>query len=120
MNNQLKKVMIADDDSGILDSLLIMLEFEGYSVSTTLNGATLLTMDEVPDLLLLDIWMSGTDGRDICKQLKQNAKTSNMPIVMVSASKDITQSALEAGADDFIAKPFDMDELLQTIERNIK
>jgi DNA-binding response OmpR family regulator len=113
-----KKVMIADDDTGILDSLEIMLEFEGYEVSTTLNGAALLNMDdELPDVLLLDIWMSGVDGRDICKQLKQNEKTNKMPVVMISASKDIERSAMESGADDFLAKPFDMYELLEKIER---
>ncbi|MDB5133652.1 MAG: mprA 4 [Mucilaginibacter sp.] len=112
--------MIADDDPGILDSIGIMLEFEGYQVSTTLNGNTLLNMaNELPDLVLLDIWMSGTDGRDICKQLKQHEKTSKIPIVMISASKDIERSAMDAGADDFLAKPFDINDLLEKIQRNI-
>ena len=101
--------MIADDDPAILDSVGIMLEFEGYDVTTTLNGRTVLDMKkELPDLLLLDIWMSGMDGRDICKQLKQDEKTKGIPIVMISASKDIERSAIEAGADGFLAKPFDI------------
>lgn len=112
--------MIADDDPGIVDSLSMMLEFEGYEVSSTLNGASLLEMDSnLPDLLLLDIWMSGVDGRDICKQLKQQPHTSRLPILMISASKDIQRSAIDAGADDFLAKPFEMDELLQKIQQNI-
>lgn len=112
--------MIADDDPGILDSIGIMLEFEGYEVSTTLNGNTLLDLEnELPDLLLLDIWMSGTDGRDICRLLKQKQNTSKIPIVMISASRDIERSAIEAGADDFLSKPFDMDDLLKKIEKNI-
>lgn len=112
--------MIADDDPGIVDSLSMMLEFEGYEVSSTLNGASLLEMDSnLPDLLLLDIWMSGVDGRDICKQLKQQPHTSRLPILMISASKDIQRSAIDAGADDFLAKPFEMDELLQKIHQNI-
>lgn len=116
----IKKVMIADDDPGIVDSLSMMLEFEGYEVSSTLNGASLLEMDSnLPDLLLLDIWMSGVDGRDICKQLKQQPHTSRLPILMISASKDIQRSAIDAGADDFLAKPFEMDELLQKIQQNI-
>ena len=115
-----KKVMIADDDPGIVDSLSMMLEFEGYEVTSTLNGASLLDMDNnLPDLLLLDIWMSGIDGRDICKKLKQQPHTSRLPILMISASKDIQSSAFEAGADDFLAKPFEMDELLQKIQQNI-
>jgi CheY-like chemotaxis protein len=116
----IKKVMIADDDPGIVDSLSMMLEFEGYEVSSTLNGATLLNMDKnLPDLLLLDIWMSGIDGRDICRQLKQQPHTSHLPILMISASKDIQGSAPQAGADDFLAKPFEMDELLQKIQQTI-
>jgi CheY-like chemotaxis protein len=98
----------------------MMLEFEGYDVTTAQNGTTILDMEtELPDLVLLDIWMSGTDGRDICRQLKQSEKTSKIPIVLVSASKDIERSALEAGANDFIAKPFEMNELLQKIEKKI-
>lgn len=113
--------MIADDDPGILDAVGILLEFEGYQVQSTLNGSVLLTMeDELPDLVLLDIWMSGADGRDICKQLKQKNATRKIPVVLISASKDIERSALEAGADDFLEKPFEIDILLQKIEQQIK
>ena len=81
--------MIADDNPGIIDAISIMLEFEGYEVTTTLQGETLLQMDkDLPDLLLLDIWMSGIDGRDICKHLKQKESTRLLPIVLISASKD--------------------------------
>ena len=118
--NKVKKVLVADDDPAILDVMRMMLEFEGYEVSTTANGATILQMDSgFPDLLLLDIWMSGTDGRELCRKLKLNEKTKKIPVVLVSASKDIEHSAREAGADDFIAKPFEMNELLQKIEKNI-
>lgn len=114
------KVLIADDDQGILDSLGMLLEFEGYDVATTLNGDSLLELgEELPDLILLDIWMSGVDGRDICRHLKQSKKTAGLPVVLISASHDIERSALEAGADDFVAKPFDMDTLLKKIERLI-
>jgi len=116
MNTQ-KKVMIADDDPGILDAIEAMLEFGGYQVSSTPNGATLLDIkDNFPDLLLLDIWMPGTDGRDVCKYLKAQERSKNMPIIMISASTELERSAKEAGADDFLEKPFDMDELLQKID----
>jgi DNA-binding response OmpR family regulator len=118
--DKFKKILIADDDPGILDAIGIMLEFEGYEVKCTPNCDSLLTMEnEFPDLLLLDIWMSGTDGRDVCKQLKRNRNTSKIPIVLISASKDIERSALEAGADAFLAKPFEMDDLLEKIEKYI-
>ena len=113
-----KKIMIADDDPGIVDAVEMLLEFEGYSVTTTVDGSTVLDMkEELPDLLLLDIWMSGEDGRDICRQLKATSATKNIPVIMVSASRDIQESALAAGADDFLAKPFEMNELLAKIEK---
>jgi DNA-binding response OmpR family regulator len=113
----LRRVMIADDDPGILDALRLMLEFAGYEVSATFNGATLLDMeDNLPDLILLDIWMSGTDGRDVCKALKSKALTKDLPIIMISASTDLENSAKDAGADDFLEKPFDMDELFSKID----
>lgn len=116
MNETKRKITIADDDQGILDAVGLLLEYEGYAVSTTLNGATLLDLkNELPDLILLDIWMSGTDGIDICKQLKQNEFARTIPIVMISASQDIERSAMEAGADDFLAKPFEIEELLTKI-----
>jgi CheY-like chemotaxis protein len=116
-----RKIMVADDDPGILDAVCIMLEYEGYEVHCTPDGAELLAMDSgFPDLLLLDIWMSGIDGRDICKRLKQQPATAEIPIVMISASNDIERSAREAGANDFLAKPFDIDVLLEKIEKNLK
>ena len=113
--------MIADDDPGIVDAVEMLLEFEGYQVTSTVDGSTVLDMkDELPDLLLLDIWMSGEDGRDICKTLKQDEATKQMPVIMISASRDIKQSAIDAGADDFLAKPFEMNELLAKIRTHIK
>ena len=113
---KVKKILVVDDDPGILDAIGIMLEFEGYEVQSASNSAALLSMENgLPDLLLLDIWMSGTDGRDVCRYLKQKESTRKIPIVMISASKDIENSAREVGADDFLAKPFEMDSLLEKI-----
>jgi DNA-binding response OmpR family regulator len=115
--NRPKRVMIADDDKAIVDAVQAMLEFGGYEVSFTYNGATILDMQEnFPDLILLDIWMSGTDGRDVCKALKQRSATRTIPVIMISASPDLEISAKDAGADDFLEKPFDMDDLLGKID----
>ena len=112
------KILIADDDPAILDSLKMILEFAGYDVSTTADGETVYKMEkEYPDVLLLDIWMSGQDGRDICKFLKKETHTKDIPIIMISASRDVKGSAKAAGADDFIAKPFEMEELLDKVKK---
>lgn len=115
-----KKILVADDDPAILDAIQMMLELELYEVDTTVNGETIYIMEkEYPDLLLLDIWMSGQDGREICKFLKKNPLTKHIPIIMISASRDVKQSAKEAGADDFIAKPFEKNELLSKVAKFI-
>ncbi len=120
-NEVKKKILVADDDTAILDVLTLMLEGAGYEVTSILDGQTVRkVLSELPDLILLDIWMSGTDGRDICKQLKSNKKTKHIPIIMISANKDTREIAKEAGADDFIAKPFEMDKLLAKVEKYTK
>jgi CheY-like chemotaxis protein len=113
-----KKILIADDDPAIVESTKMLLEMEGYDIDTTVDGETIYKMEkEYPDLLLLDIWMSGQDGREICKFLKKNPLTKHIPIVMISASRDIMKSAKEAGADDFLAKPFEMEDLLTKVKK---
>ena len=115
-----KKILVVDDNPAILDALRIMLEEEGYEVETTVDGATLKDLKEhLPDLLLLDIWMSGVDGRDICKVLKSSAATKQIPVIMISAAKDIEQIAKDSGADDFISKPFQMANLLAIVAKHV-
>jgi DNA-binding response OmpR family regulator len=108
------KIFIADDDAGIMDALQIMLKDAGYEVSVAAdNDIVTHIVTEQPDLVLLDIWMEGIDGRDICKQLKADKNTKVIPVVIISANRETGKIAKEAGADDFLAKPFDMIDLLQ-------
>jgi DNA-binding response OmpR family regulator len=113
-----KKVLIAEDDPAILDAMKMILEDEGYEVQTTVDGAVIENMSsDLPDVLLLDIWLSGTNGQELCKRLKAQELTRNIPVIMVSANRDGKKIALEAGADDFIAKPFEVEELLSKVEQ---
>ncbi len=115
-----KRVFIADDDPGIVDSLKFMLDEEGYSVITNKSDDYIPEIIELqPDLLLLDIWMSGLDGREMCRTLKKQINTKDIPIIMISANKDTGQFAKDAGADDFIEKPFDMQELLEKVDKYV-
>ena len=117
MSEKNKKILLADDDPGILDAIGMILEMEGYEVSTTLNGNTILSPETViPDIYVLDIWMSGSDGRELCKKLKTGEKTKTIPVILISASNDLQRSAEGAGADDFLAKPFEIDILLAKIK----
>lgn len=117
----MKKIFIADDDAAIVDATSLMLELMGYDVASTLNGSAILeAMQPRPDLLILDIWLSGIDGRDICRQLKSDPATKDIPVLMISASREIKNSAMDSGADDFMAKPFEMQLLFQKIESLIR
>jgi len=118
MKQQKKTILVADDDPAIVDVLMLILEDAGYEVQTTTDGSTLRDVHKmVPDLLLLDIWLSGWNGRDLCMALKSDERTRHLPIILFSANKETKTIAQEAGADDFITKPFELDELLKKIER---
>lgn len=113
-----RRIIIADDDKDIVAVLTMMLEDVGYKVESTANEQTAQRVcDYLPDLLLLDIWMAGVDGRDICRHLKSQQRTKHIPIIMISANSDTERIAKEAGADDFIVKPFQMDDLLIMVEK---
>ncbi len=118
--NTIKHILVADDNQAIGDALQAMLEDVGYHVTTTTDGKTVERLQkDFPDLILLDIWMSGTDGRDICNQLKNQTTTKHIPIIMISANTNGKQIAKKAGADDFVAKPFEINDLLAKIEKHL-
>ena len=114
----MKKIYVADDERSILDALEFMLVEEGYQVRTSSKGYELLRLkSDLPDLIVLDLLLSGEDGRQICKKLKMQENTRNIPIVMISAHPNVMLSVKECGADDFIPKPFDMHELLTVVSK---
>ncbi len=114
------KVLVADDDTGILDAIKIILEDEGYAIQTTTDGDAVKVLDgDLPQLILLDIWMSGHDGRDLCRLLKNRTATKHVPIILISATTDVDKMAIECGADDYIVKPFDLDELINKVKKYI-
>lgn len=121
MENQNKTIAIAEDDPGILDMLTMLLEDENYKVMRAGDAKTIGQIGKrMPNLVLLDIWMSGIDGRDVCIKLKSQETTKSIPIVIMSANKDTEKIAKECGADDFISKPFDIDDMLRVVEKNIR
>ncbi len=116
-----RRILIAEDDPGIGDMLHEMLSDAGYEVEIKIDGHAVQQMQEpFPDLLFLDIRLSGTDGRTICKQLKSQEATHHLPIIILSANKDTRQMAMESGADDFLAKPFEMGDLLALVEKYVE
>jgi CheY-like chemotaxis protein len=113
-----KKILIADDDPAILDSLRLILEVDGYEVTTVDRGEEIVkVVESKPDLLLLDIWMAGQDGRELCRKLKSDKRTASIPIILFSAGREMADSAKAAGANDFVEKPFEIETLLEKIQK---
>jgi len=107
------KVLVVDDEWGIRDMLSRFLTEEGYEVILAANGeeAIKLAERENPQVILLDIMMPGIDGIETCKRLKAEEKTRFIPIIMATALWDTYAEAIEAGAEDFVTKPFHLAEL---------
>jgi len=117
-----KKIWIIDDDQGILEAITMILEEEEYQTTKISNEKALNRemKNEIPMLILLDILLSGLDGRDLAKKLKSDRRTKEVPIIMMSADTHIEQKAKEAGVDDFIRKPFDIGDLIEKIKIHTK
>lgn len=120
----MKKIIIVDDDAGILEVLKIILEENNFHVLPLSSPADLISEMKSfqPDLIMLDIWISGFDGIEVCKKIKTNPQMSSTPIILLSAMRDARgreNIQKEALADDFIEKPFDMDELINRINKLI-
>lgn len=112
----MKKVFIADDDFDILEIIRLMLVSQGYDVHVSANANDIFEMKgKFADLILLDIWMSGIDGRDICRRLQQDINTCKIPIIFVSANSKLPEIAKEFNIYGYIAKPFDMNELIAKV-----
>lgn len=115
--------MVVDDSPAIVDSIEMMLDFEGFEVMKFYKGSEMLNsldVNDKPDVILMDMWLSGEDGRDICKIIKEDEKLNDIPVVIMSASRGLEQSALDAGANEFIAKPFDLGNMVERIRFYIK
>ena len=116
----MSRILLIDDDKDlllILKSTLIKKGFEVYAHDLS-DGNTEIINQIKPDLVILDVFLSGLDGLDICKKIKKSPFTKNLPVLMISGFPWISQSAIyEFGANDFIAKPFEITELLQKIHK---
>jgi DNA-binding response OmpR family regulator len=113
-----KKILVCDDDEGILDMVTFVLEDSGYNVIPEKNSMNVYSViqREQPDLLLLDLWMPVLSGDQVLKVLKSNPQTMRLPVIIISASTEGQKIAVEAGASDFLAKPFDIDQLVNRVQ----
>ena len=114
----MKKIIAVDDDPGILDILELIFSRAGYEVTTYPGAEALLKNDFIhPSAIVMDKQLSGLDGLDVCRFLKGQESTRNIPIIMISANMNIGCMAQKAGADDFVEKPFNIKSLLETVRK---
>jgi two-component system, OmpR family, response regulator MprA len=111
------RILFAEDDPGVREALARALRFEGYDVQTASDGGEALELvgENPPDLLVLDVMMPFVDGLSVCRRVRE--KYRQLPILMLTARHEISDrvAGLDAGADDYLAKPFALDELLARI-----
>lgn len=113
-----KQIVVVDDEQAILDVMQSILESEGYEVITTCTSAYFQHLhNHLPDLIILDIRLKGEDGREICRQLKERGPTKHIPIILSSAHCPASQAISDSHADGFLAKPFHLQELLDTVQK---
>jgi DNA-binding NtrC family response regulator len=117
MNNQSKKIIIFDDDEDILSICSYILEEQGWEVHTfaNCNGIVNKVLDIQPDVILMDNWIPDEGGIIATQTLKKVEGLKGIPVIYFSANSDIQLLASHAGAESYLAKPFDLEELGRVI-----
>jgi CheY-like chemotaxis protein len=118
MSDSRKTIIVVDDEPDIEFALTLMLGDAGYHVVAVSQGDDLIKLlrtERSPDLILLDMLLAGRDGREIVRGLKADPSTRSIPVLMISAHPRAAREAADAGADGFLAKPFDLDTLVATV-----
>ncbi|MFC1225311.1 response regulator [Pedobacter sp. BG31] len=112
-----KKIMICDDDEGIIDVLEMILDEVGHTVISVNDSLKVQAAidKEQPDLLILDLWMPRLSGQEVLKHLRKHSTHHQLKVIVISASRDGEQVASNAGANQFIAKPFDLNNILDSV-----
>lgn len=120
-NNMLKKVLIFDDDEDILAICTYILEEQGWQVSTFSNCNNIIEKVEsiMPDVILMDNWIPDSGGIVATQALKNQERLKHIPVIYFSANNDIRTLAHQAGADSFLAKPFDLEELEDVVNKAV-
>ncbi len=115
----MKQILVVDDDPAILDVVADILRESDYLVDTAMNGAEALRKLENarPDAVLLDLMMPVMDGWTFVAECRRHSHSATIPIVVMSAARDVVAAARELGAQACIAKPFEIDALLDAVER---
>ncbi len=112
-------VLVIDDQENIVEFIKLGLKYEGFLVEAAVDGPQGLAAAQRinPDLIILDIMLPGMDGLEVCRRLRANPTTKDIPILMLTAKDDVSDriTGLDTGADDYLTKPFSFEELVARI-----
>jgi DNA-binding response OmpR family regulator len=110
-------ILVVDDDADLLELVTLVLKRSQYQVTALQDGTKVIpVIDDIrPDVILMDIYLGSTDGRNICKNLKTSDAHKHIPVILYSAGNITTQSIKDSLADSFIVKPFNNTEILDKI-----
>lgn len=118
------RVLVVDDEADIRTFLRVTLELAGYEVVEAADGRQALevAISDSPDVVLLDVMMPEVDGFEVVRRLRENARTAHLPVILVTARSQAADkvTGLGAGADDYVTKPFDPDELLARVATTLR
>lgn len=120
----METILVIEDDKSVRDNIILLLEAEGYEVTSASNGmlATILAKDTLPDLIICDIMMPQMDGYEVLRNLRKIESTQNIPFIFLTAKvgHDDMRKGMELGADDYLFKPFKASELLKAINARLQ
>jgi DNA-binding response OmpR family regulator len=111
-------ILVLDDSKDLLDMIKVIFQLHNYEVRTASTRSSLMAHIEIfkPDIILMDVLLDGANGREICKELKENDDTRNIAIILLSGSHEQLRNYKECKADDIIEKPFEFED----VEKKIK
>lgn len=114
-----KKVFIFDDNKELLELCTIILEDAGYQIKTSLTSNNIIqqVLAYPPDIIFMDNWLPDISGIDATKELKANSDLKHIPVIYFSANNNVSDLAKEAGADDYLSKPFDIVALEEIVKK---
>jgi two-component system, OmpR family, response regulator VicR len=114
-----KRILVIDDDEDILEILNVIFQESGYDIVISNTGEAAEHIRVIhPDIVLLDVRITGytKSGADICREIKSQYETQHLPVMLISAESDLRTIATECGADSYVAKPFDIFDLLSQVK----
>jgi len=121
---QKKKILVVDDEPHIVNLVRLTLSQEKYEIYSAYTGkeAIELAKQIIPNLVILDLMMPSVDGYQVCEELRKNKKTANIPVMILSAKSQLADKfkSINVGADDYMIKPFDPDELVKRVKINVE